>query len=124
MMREVVVPGWEGRREVPGRPDLVAAMLMEELPAAVTMLGTKVVTLGEAVRGRSSWQHDPTQWPCDCSLHRCRGSGKGGAATTSFQRGARRRCPQNHAEVARSSSSLVAAREQACVFEGALNSLV
>jgi hypothetical protein len=50
MMREAVFPGREGTREVPGWPDLVAAVLGEELPAVV-VLRRKAVALGES----SSW---------------------------------------------------------------------
>jgi hypothetical protein len=50
MMMEVVFPRWEGTREVPGWPDLVAAVLGEELPATAT-LRRKAVALGES----SSW---------------------------------------------------------------------
>jgi hypothetical protein len=46
-MREVVVPGQEGMREAPGRLDLVAIVLGEELPAAA-VLQRKAMVLGES----------------------------------------------------------------------------
>jgi hypothetical protein len=50
MMKEAVVPRREGRREVPGRPDICSsvAVLGEELPTAAATLGRKAVALGEA----------------------------------------------------------------------------
>jgi hypothetical protein len=72
--------------------DLVVIVLGEELPVVATTLGRRQWSWGR--------RPGPTQWSCDCSSHRCRGSevgvdltrcsggpGKGGAVTETLRRG-------------------------------------